>query len=257
MELDLKDKVIVVTGASKGIGLAVVKVLAREGARIVAGSRTTTSELTGLRDMHDLTLITVDLATANVPISLIDAAAKRHGKIDVLINNVGIASPRSGFLDISDDEWQRVFKLTFFSAVRATRAALPHLVASRGAIVNVGSINARLPFPMVVDYSAAKAALSNLSKALSEEFAPRGVRVNVVAPGPVRTGRIQVGLPMSSPLALASAPKPRSMKPYRAIWESLQAALLRRMRSPTLWPTLLRRVLPTLPAPNSSSMAVR
>jgi NAD(P)-dependent dehydrogenase (short-subunit alcohol dehydrogenase family) len=187
MELDLKDKVIIVTGASKGIGLAIIKVLVREGARIVAGSRTTTSELTGLHDRHDLTVITVDLATANGPTSLIDAAAKRHGKIDVLINNVGIASARSGFLDISDDEWQRVFNLTFFSAVRATRAALPYLVASRGAIVNVGSINGRLPFPMVVDYSAAKAALSNLSKALSEEFAPRGVRVNVVAPGPVRT----------------------------------------------------------------------
>ena len=185
----LKDKVIVVTGASKGIGLAVVKVLAREGARIVAGSRTTTSELTGLRDIHDLTVITVDLATTNGPTSLIDAAAKRHGKIDVLINNVGIASPRSRvFLAISDDEWQRVFNLTFFSAVRATGAALPHLVASRGAIVNIGSINARLPFPMVVDYSAAKAALSNLSKArLPRQFAPRGVRVNVVAPGPVRT----------------------------------------------------------------------
>jgi NAD(P)-dependent dehydrogenase (short-subunit alcohol dehydrogenase family) len=104
-----------------------------------------------------------------------------------LVNNVGVASPRSSFLSISDDEWERVFNLTFFSAVRASRAVLPHLLASRGAIVNISSINARLPFPMVVDYSAAKAALSNLTKALSVEFAPRGVRVNAVAPGPVRT----------------------------------------------------------------------
>ena len=164
MELDLKDKVVVVTGASKGIGLAVVKVLGREGARIVAGSRTTTPELTGLCDIYDVMVVTVDLATAHGPSQLIDAAAKRHGRIDVLVNNVGIASPRSGFLDISDDEWQRVFNLTFFSAVRASRGALPHLVSSRGAIINVGSINARLPFPMVVDYSAAKAALSNFTK---------------------------------------------------------------------------------------------
>ena len=187
MELDLKDKVVVVTGASKGIGLAVVKVLGREGARIVAGSRTTTPELTGLCDIYDVMVVTVDLATAHGPGQLIDAAAKRHGRIDVLVNNVGIASPRSGFLDISDDEWQRVFNLTFFSAVRASRGALPHLISRRGAIINVGSINARLPFPMVVDYSAAKAALSNFTKALSEEFAPRGVRINAVAPGPVRT----------------------------------------------------------------------
>lgn len=187
MELNLKDKVAVVTGASKGIGLAVVRALGREGARVVAGSRTTTPELTALCDTYDVTAVAVDLGTANGPGSLIKAAADRHGRIDVLVNNVGIASPRSGFLSVDDAEWQRVFDLTFFSAVRASRAALPHLLASGGAIVNISSINARLPFPMVVDYSAAKAALSNLTKALSEEFAPRGVRVNAVAPGPVRT----------------------------------------------------------------------
>jgi NAD(P)-dependent dehydrogenase (short-subunit alcohol dehydrogenase family) len=68
MELDLKDKVAVVTGASKGIGLAVVKALGREGARVVAGSRTTTPELTGLSDIYDVTVVTVDLATANGPL---------------------------------------------------------------------------------------------------------------------------------------------------------------------------------------------
>ena len=187
MELDLKDKVAVVTGASKGIGLAVVKVLSRESVRVVVGSRSMTPELKELIESHGVTVVTVDLATVNGPSILINSAAKKHGKIDVLVNNVGVASPRSGFLGISDDEWQRVFNLTFFSAVRSSRAALPHLLASRGTIVNISSINARLPFPMVVDYSAAKAALTNLSKALSEEFAPRGVRVNAVAPGPVRT----------------------------------------------------------------------
>jgi NAD(P)-dependent dehydrogenase (short-subunit alcohol dehydrogenase family) len=187
MELDLKDKVAVVTGASKGIGLAVVKLLGHEGTRVVVGSRNTTPELKSLTDIYDVTPVNVDLATVDGPSSLIQAAAKKHGKIDILVNNVGVASPRSGFLDISDDEWQRVFNLTFFSAVRACHAALTHLLASRGAIVNISSINARLPFPMVVDYSAAKAALTNFTKALSEEFAPRGVRVNAVAPGPVRT----------------------------------------------------------------------
>lgn len=108
--------------------------------------------------------------------------------MDVLVNNLGVTRPRSSFLDVDDAEWQRVFDLTFFSAVRTSRAALPHLLADNGgAIVNISSVNARLPFPMVVDYSAAKAALSNLTKALSEEFAPQGVRVNAIAPGPVRT----------------------------------------------------------------------
>jgi NAD(P)-dependent dehydrogenase (short-subunit alcohol dehydrogenase family) len=187
MELNLQGKVAIVTGASKGIGLAIVTALGREGARVVVGSRTATPELTSMRDTYEVTLVTVDLATDNGPASLVSAAVKRHGKIDVLVNKVGIASPRAGFLGISDDEWQRVFNLTFFSAVRTSRAALPHLLTSRGVIVNISSINARLPFPMVVDYSAAKAALTNLTKGLSEEFAPRGVRVNAVSPGPVRT----------------------------------------------------------------------
>jgi NAD(P)-dependent dehydrogenase (short-subunit alcohol dehydrogenase family) len=79
MELSLKDKVAVVTGASKGIGLAVVKALGREGARVVAGSRTATPELTGLCDMYDITVVTVDLATNNGPSALIHAATERYG----------------------------------------------------------------------------------------------------------------------------------------------------------------------------------
>ncbi|MGW1895463.1 oxidoreductase [Streptomyces sp. NPDC002004] len=188
MELNLQDKVAVVTGGSKGIGLAVAEALGREGARVVVGSRTESPGLSAARDRYGVAFVEVDLARADGPEQLVRAAVDRHRRIDVLVNNLGATRPRSGFLDVDDSEWQQVFGLTFFSAVRTTRSALPHLLADGGgAIVNVGSINARLPFPMVVDYSAAKAALSNLTKALSEEFAPRGVRVNSVAPGPVRT----------------------------------------------------------------------
>ncbi|MFC5202447.1 SDR family NAD(P)-dependent oxidoreductase [Streptomyces kaempferi] len=188
MELHLKGKVAVVTGASKGIGLAVVEKLAGEGVKVVAGSRTSTPELDALAAAHDVTVVSVDLSTPEGPETLVRTAVERHGRIDVLVNNVGAAEPRESFLKVTDEEWQNVFGLTFFSAVRASRAALPHLLKAEGAsIVNISSINAQLPFPMVVDYSAAKAALTNLNKALSEEFAPRGVRVNAVSPGPVRT----------------------------------------------------------------------
>ena len=188
MELHLKGKVAVVTGASKGIGLAVVEGLAREGARVVAGSRTSTPELDALAAEHDVTVVSVDLSTPEGPETLVRQAVEGHGRIDILVNNVGAAEPRNSFLEVSDADWQQVFNLTFFSAVRTSRAALPHLLkADSAAIVNISSINARLPFPMVVDYSAAKAALTNLNKALSEEFAPKGVRVNAISPGPVRT----------------------------------------------------------------------
>ncbi|MGW7579442.1 oxidoreductase [Streptomyces sp. NPDC054765] len=188
MDLNLEGTVALVTGASKGIGLAVAEAFGREGAHVVVGSRTETPQLAALREHYDVTFVPVDLAAADGADRLVKAAADRHGGIDALVNNLGATHPRAGFLDIADAEWQQVFDLTFFSAVRASRAALPLLLAGGGgAVVNVSSVNARLPFPMVVDYSAAKAALSSLTKALSEEFAPRGVRVNSVAPGPVRT----------------------------------------------------------------------
>ncbi|MEV8398723.1 SDR family NAD(P)-dependent oxidoreductase [Streptomyces niveus] len=188
MNLELTDKVAVVTGASKGIGLAVTETLGREGAHVVAGSRTRTPELAAVCEKYGATFVPVDLGDAEGPGRLVGAAAERHGRVDVLVNNLGVTNPRSSFLDIGDADWQHVFELTFFSAVRTSRAALPQLLSGDGgAIVNISSVNARLPFPMVVDYSAAKAALSNLTKALSEEFAAQGVRVNAIAPGPVRT----------------------------------------------------------------------
>lgn len=188
MDLQLKDKVAVVTGASKGIGLAITDAFAREGVHVVAGSRSITPELEALHEGYGVTAVPVDLAAAEGPQALVRQAVDRYGRLDILVNNLGAATPRPSFLDIDDAEWQRIFDLTLFSAVRTSRAALPHLLAADGgAIVNISSINARLPFPAVVDYSAAKAGLTSLTKALSEEFAPRGVRVNAIAPGPVRT----------------------------------------------------------------------
>ncbi|GGO03068.1 oxidoreductase [Microbispora bryophytorum] len=186
MNLELQGKVAVVTGGSKGIGLAVAAALLDEGAHVVTSSRTSTPELDALA-ARGATVVLADITEAGTPQRLVDAALSAYGRLDVLVNNVGAGSARSSFLDVDDAEWARIFDVTFFSVVRTSRAALPALLENGGTIVNISSINARLPFPTVVDYSAAKAAVTNLTKALSEEFAPRGVRVNAVSPGPVRT----------------------------------------------------------------------
>jgi NAD(P)-dependent dehydrogenase (short-subunit alcohol dehydrogenase family) len=107
------------------------------------------------------------------------------GGIDVLVNNVGASEPAPSVLAFTDETWQRIFDVTFFSAVRVTRAAVPHM-RDGSSIVNIGSLNARLPMGMIAPYSAAKAALTNFGTALSEELAP-AIRVNTVSPGPVRT----------------------------------------------------------------------
>jgi NAD(P)-dependent dehydrogenase (short-subunit alcohol dehydrogenase family) len=181
MDLGLAGKVAVVTGAGKGIGLAIARALHAEGARVVAGSRTVTPELAAVADA-----VALDLATPDGPARLVARAGDR---IDILVNNVGIAPPRpAGFLSVTDEMWATTWNLDLMAAVRAMRAALPVMVAAGGgAIVNVASVNARLPDPLVVDYSAAKAALVNVAKSVSKEFGGRGVRVNNVDPGPVAT----------------------------------------------------------------------
>ena len=188
MDLHLKDKIVVVTGASRGIGLAVTQAFVEEGARVVAGARTTSPELAELAATGTVIPVTADLATVGGVETLVATAVEQFGGIDVLVNNVGRAQPRlGGFASVTDDEWLETLTVNLLSAVRASRAALPALLASRGAIVTISSVNAVLPDPGIVDYAASKAALTNFSKALSKEVAAQGVRVNTIAPGPVST----------------------------------------------------------------------
>jgi len=189
MDLGLNGKRALVTGASKGIGLAVTSALVAENARIVAGSRSVSDELAGLIDGGKVQHVHVDLSTAEGPAELV-AAALANGPIDVLVNNVGAVTPRlEGFLSVTDDQWVASLNLGFMAAVRTTRAVLPGMLeAGKGTIVNICSVNAFLPDPAVIDYSAAKAALLNFSKSLSKEVGPAGIRINSVSPGPVSTG---------------------------------------------------------------------
>jgi NAD(P)-dependent dehydrogenase (short-subunit alcohol dehydrogenase family) len=189
-DLGLSGARVVVTGAGRGIGLAVTTSLLAAGARVVAGNRNRTDALDDLiAQGADLTVVEVDLASPEGAGQLVATAVERFGGLDVLVNNVGAVRPRfNGFLSTTDEDWEWTFTVNFTSAVRATRAALPHLIAAGdGRIVTVSSVNARLPDPLVIDYSAAKAALSNFCKGLSKQVGPLGVRVNAVSPGPVET----------------------------------------------------------------------
>ncbi|MGV9773572.1 SDR family oxidoreductase [Streptosporangium sp. NPDC003464] len=187
MDMGLSGKTAVVTGASRGIGLAIVSALTAEGMRVVAGARTVSPELkeTGA------TAVPVDLSTQEGPALLVGEALAELGEIDLLVNNVGGGDvgegQLGGFLGFDDGQWLHAFDLNFLSAVRATRAALPSLLRSRGSVVNISSNGARMPHAGPVTYTTAKAALTAFGKALAEEFGPRGVRVNTVSPGVVRT----------------------------------------------------------------------
>jgi NAD(P)-dependent dehydrogenase (short-subunit alcohol dehydrogenase family) len=186
MDLKLTDKVAIVTGASKGIGLSIVKALANEGARVVAGARSIDS----LRGLERVTPVALDLVAPDGPSQLVKRTLEQHQRVDVLVNNVGAVRLRlQGFLGTSDDEFAWAMQTNFFAALRATRAVLPDMLSrGAGAIVNIASVNAFFePDAGVLDYGAAKAALLNLTKSLAQEFGPKGIRVNAISPGPVST----------------------------------------------------------------------
>jgi NAD(P)-dependent dehydrogenase (short-subunit alcohol dehydrogenase family) len=186
MDLGLNGRTAVVTGASRGIGLAVTRGLVAEGVHVTAGARKSTAELAEWAGTGMVRVVEVDLAEPGGPARLVAAAGDR---IDILVNNVGAAPARpGGFGEITDEDWEASLTLNLMAAVRTIRAALPAMVAARkGAIVNISSANAFLPDPAVMDYSAAKAALANFSKSLSKDAGPHGIRVNTISPGPVAT----------------------------------------------------------------------
>ena len=183
MDLELSGRTAVVTGAGSGIGLAITRRLTGEGALVVAADRDPAAA-----EAERVTPFEVDLAAAGGPEAAVRCALDAYGHLDILVNNVGALPFRDGFLSVDDAEWTGVMDLNFMSVVRASRAALPDMVAAgRGAIVSIASDQGRQPEPFAPDYGVSKAAILALSKVLSKEFGPQGIRVNCVSPGPTRT----------------------------------------------------------------------
>jgi NAD(P)-dependent dehydrogenase (short-subunit alcohol dehydrogenase family) len=158
----------------------------------VAASRKGTPELDELAG-ENLMHVAVDLIHPEAPGQVVAKAVETFGGLDILVNNAGgpppgVSLPRTSFFDATDDDWQAMFEFNLFAVVRAIRAAIPRMLErGGGSIVNVSTGLARQPSPANVDYGAAKAAVNNLTKVLTEEFGPQGIRVNTVSLGGVRT----------------------------------------------------------------------
>ena len=196
MDLGLRDKVVLVTGASAGIGLAAARMFAAEGAHVAiaardrdrlndAGRAITAAGTPGCK----VVAIAGDLAEPDVPARVVDEVTDALGPVDVLVNNVGLAY-QATFHDLTDDDWDSLWQLNVMSFVRAIQAVLPAMRERRsGAIVNVASTAGKRPSVGMPNYSVTKAAVLSLSRLVADAYAGEGIRSLAICPGPTSTFR--------------------------------------------------------------------
>ena len=197
MELGVDDARVIITGATAGMGLATANVYAREGARLalLARSRTRLDQVAGeLRDAGSPEVLAVptDLAEGHSVRAAFEQIESRWDTANVLINTVGPGLELlAGFDELSDDDWTKALDLILLSTVRTCRAALPLLrAASWARIVNISAHSVQRQSPTLIAYTAAKAALTSMTKNLSQTLAPEGILVNTVSPGTFMTEQV-------------------------------------------------------------------
>jgi 3-oxoacyl-[acyl-carrier protein] reductase len=179
MDLGLAERVCVVTGSTAGIGLETARLLVEEGATVITSGRREPGPGVG-EALH----VAVDLGRPDGPATLIAEAERAHGRVDCLVNNVGVAYQRS-FEELTESDWEELWQLNVMSYVRAIQAALPSMRArGAGRIVNVSSTAAKRPSTGMPDYSVTKAAVLSLSRLVADLYAADGVTSNAVTPGP-------------------------------------------------------------------------
>jgi 3-oxoacyl-[acyl-carrier protein] reductase len=187
----LVGKVAVVTGASKGIGAAIAKALAAEGAAVVVnyasdkeGAERVVSQIA--TKGGKAVAVHADVSKAADVRRLFDETKKSFGKLDVLVNNAGVYAFAS-IEEVTESEYHRQFGINVLGPILTTQQAVKHFGTSGGSIINISSVASENPVPNAVVYSATKSALDSITRTLAQELGPRKIRVNTIAPGGVET----------------------------------------------------------------------
>ena len=196
MDLGLKGKTAIITGASRGIGEAIGRVLAEHGVDVCLVARSkddlekVAADITAKTSRRVVTHV-ADLSDPKAPEAAVKAAVDAFGRLDILVNNAG-ATKRGDFFTLTEEDWASGYALKFFGAVRMTRSAWPHLKASKsGAIVNIIGIGARVAAAEFTIGGSVNSALVNFTKATADLGQTQGVRVNAMNPGHIQTGRLE------------------------------------------------------------------
>lgn len=188
----MNKKVILVTGASRGIGREIASVLAKEGNTVIANYNKSKEKVIEFQNELKELGINIDIFKADVSIredvkSMIDFVIEKYGKIDVLINNAGVDNEKM-FLDITDDDWEYIMKNNVNSVFYCSQEALRYMINEKsGSIINISSIYGTSGGSCDVHYSASKAAINGMTKALAKEFGMSNIKVNSIAPGAIYT----------------------------------------------------------------------
>jgi len=193
MELGLKGKVVLVTGASQGIGKAIAEAFAAEGSKVAITARGADELQKTVREISErsgaeVISVAADASKADDNIRMVAEVVKRFGTVHVLVNNAGGVGAFAAFHDLTDENWLDIFNLNVMSAVRASRAVLPYMQKQKwGRIINISSESATQPDGFMPHYNASKAAMNNLTKSLSKAYATDGILVNTVSPAFIMT----------------------------------------------------------------------
>jgi 3-oxoacyl-[acyl-carrier protein] reductase len=189
MNLELKNKIAIITGASRGIGKSIARILSAAGVKLTLVARSPLEEFSASLPTESLPL-SIDMRQPDSASRVVDATLEKFGTLDLLVNNAG-ATKRGDFLSLTDDEWTDGFALKFYGAMRLSRAAWPYLMKSKGGIINIIGIGGRTGSAEFAIGGAVNAALMNLTKVLADRGIKDGVRVNAINPGSIATERLQ------------------------------------------------------------------
>jgi NAD(P)-dependent dehydrogenase (short-subunit alcohol dehydrogenase family) len=184
VDLQLRDRVCLVTGSTAGIGLETARILAQEGATVAVSGRDGVRVEAARADAGAALGIVCDLSSPDGPASLVAEVEDALDRVDCLVNNVGFAVQRS-FEEVTEDDWESMWQLNVMSYIRAIQAVLPGMRARRyGRIVNVSSTAGKRPSAGMPDYSVTKAAVLSVSRLVADVYARDGILCNAVCPGP-------------------------------------------------------------------------